>query len=304
MYSKQVLSIAILVALGLPQTTSAEKTKAPQITLSAELQKQCLKVLRGGMQGEEFWPAIHAAEGLTLAGRGDEVRKFLEPKLATEKDDQRRCGIVRELVRAGDCEKGPIMLDILAKEDPHGHIHACESSYKVGQVGDGKLMRQAAQRDNLTLQLMASAALGRNGDEASMKRIRQLLRHKDATISRVAAWILGRIGNKSDIIQLYRNTVAAPDELTRCYNEHALAALGDKAGQKALLRNLKSKDAAVRTYAATFAGDARTVAAKELLVELLEDENVDVRVRAAQTLMVLHKQPLKHACGGENGYID
>ena len=302
MLSRQLLIITLVVATLAP-TAFAEKSKAPQISLSKELQQRCLKVLRDGMKSDEFWPAIHAAEGLTLAGKGDEVRKFLEPKLATEKDDQRRCGIVRELVRAGDCSKGPIMLDILAKKDPHGHIHACESSYKVGQVGDGKLMRKAMKSDDLVLQLMASAALGKNGDEAAMARIRSLAKHADAKISRTAAWILGRIGNQSDVLQLYKNAVAAPDELTRCYNEHSLAALGDKAGEKALIRNLASDDPVVRTYAATFAGDARTVGAKELLIKLLDDKNIDVRVRSAQSLMVLREQPEVPSCEGISGYI-
>jgi cephalosporin-C deacetylase-like acetyl esterase len=43
----------------------------------------------------------------------------------------------------------------------------------------------------------------------------------------------------------------------------------------------------VRTYAAEFAGDARAASVAPKLVELLDDENVDVRVRSAQALLVL-----------------
>ena len=44
-----------------------------------------MTILRGGMQGDEFWPAIHAAEGLTLGGHGDEVIEYLTPKNSKRK---------------------------------------------------------------------------------------------------------------------------------------------------------------------------------------------------------------------------
>ena len=95
---------------------------APLIDLSEETRAKCLAVLRAGLRSDEFWPAIHAAEGLTLGGHGEEVRAFLTSQLAWEKDDQRRCGISRELVRAGDRARADVMLDILAGDDmvmPH-----------------------------------------------------------------------------------------------------------------------------------------------------------------------------------------
>ncbi|MBW3543547.1 MAG: HEAT repeat domain-containing protein, partial [Planctomycetes bacterium] len=80
---------------------------------------------------------------------------------------------------------------------------------------------------------------------------------------------------------------AAGDALTRSYFEHALASLGDAEGLAALRRNLADDDPAIRTYAATFAGDAGAVEFARDLARLLEDETLDVRVRAAQSLFVL-----------------
>ncbi|MDP6717928.1 MAG: HEAT repeat domain-containing protein, partial [Pirellulaceae bacterium] len=267
----------------------ASKQTQP-LRLSKQVKAKCLEVLRAGMQSDEFWPSIHAAEGLTLAGQGDEVRLFLEPKLATEEDDQKRCGLSRELVRAGDWRKARIMLNILAGEETHGHIHAAESLYKVGEIGDGRAMRRAMRgADNIKLLLMSAAALGRCGDPGAMKILREKLKDPDPETHRIAAWILARIGNQSDIAQLRKSLAAATDDITRCYIEHALAALGDKEGLRRLKNNLSDDDAAIRTYASTFAGDARAKVVADDLIRLLKDENVDVRVRAAQSLMVLSR---------------
>jgi sialidase-1 len=260
------------------------------IELPPGVAQRCLKVLREVMHSDEFWPSIHAAEGLTMAGHGDEVRAFLEPKLKTEQDDQQRCGLARELVRAGDWRKSSIMLDILAGDNPHGHVHAAESLYKVREIGDGRTMRRAlAQTKNVRLQLMAAAALGRFGNRTAIELLRGKLTDADADTRRTAAWILARIGDKTDIPRLREPAATEKDAFTRSYFQHALAALGDANGLRALRENLSADDAAVRTYAATFAGDARALGVTDDLIRLLDDENVDVRARAAQSLLVLSK---------------
>ncbi len=283
--------VAIACACGIrEELRAASNVEREQdvLRLNDDVRTKCLTVLRDGLRSEEFWPSIHAAEALTLTGHGNEVRKFLEPKLVTETDDQKRCGLARELIRAGDRRHASLMLDILAGGDPYGHVHAAESLYKVFEIGDGRAMRRAfAQSEHVTLQLMAAAALGRSGNPAAMSLLRERLTDDAAEVSRIAAWILGRIGDTSDLPQLQNNVKRAKDPLTRSYNEHALAALGDEDGLKALERNLSDDDPSIRTYAATFAGDARALFVADKLRELLNDENLDVRVRAAQSLLVL-----------------
>ena len=104
----------------------------PPWHVSSEELEKAEVVLREGLRSDEFWPAMHAAEAMTLARMGDEVIAYLQPKLAEEKDDQRRCGLARELVRAGQVEYAEVMFDILRGDDPHGHVHAAESLFKVG----------------------------------------------------------------------------------------------------------------------------------------------------------------------------
>ncbi len=251
-----------------------------------------LEVLREGLNApgdDQFWVSIHAAEGLTLAGRGEEVRAFLEPKLATEKDAQRRCGIARELVRAGDKSKVSVLTEVLTSPDDYGHIHAAESLYKVHEVGDPETMRRHFQEGgSIKLRLMAAAALARHGDLDAIASIRETLRGDDPDGIQISAWILGRIGNADDIEPLRSRIADAPTPLIRAYIEHALAGLGDADGLLALSRNLDDADPAIRTYAATFAGDARAAFTQTKLEKMIEtDEHLDARVRAAQTLLQL-----------------
>ncbi len=262
-----------------------------KIQLSAEIRSRALAILRAGVRSDEFWPSIHAAEALTLAGQGEEVVKLLGPKLAGETDDQKRCGISRELVRAGDWRKSEVMLNILAGDDPHGHVHAAESLFKVAEIGDGHAMRSAVKSDNIKLQVMSAAALARCGSPSAFKVLRSLLASDEEETARLASWVLARIGDESDIAQIRLNVARATTPVAVCYQQHALATLGDEAGRQALLKNLKSADPAIRVYAATFAGDARLLAAKDSLVGLLDDETLDVRVRAAQSLFVLSQPP-------------
>lgn len=261
---------------------------APRLALEGATREQCLEVLRVGLKGDEFWPAIHAAEALTLAGHQQDVIAFLSPRLSTEKDDQRRCGIARELVRAGDRSQLSVMLTILASENPHGHVHAAESLFKVADVGDGKAMRKASeQSENLTLKLMAAAALSRTGDDSARQTVRDLLKHPDPKHFAIAAWILGQIGDRTDVPRLQKEIERVDDPVPRANLEHALALLGDDGGRQALERNLRSDNAVIRTYAATFAGDARMQNVSPILISLLHDPIADVRIRAAQSLLVL-----------------
>lgn len=263
-----------------------------RIELDASTKNKCLAVLREGLASDQFWPSIHAAEALTLAGHGAEVRRHLEPKLKTEKDDQKRCGLSRELVRAGAKPKSAVMLGILKGADTHGHVHAAESLYKVGWMGDAAPLRAAfAQTGNMTLRLMAAGALVKHERDANaLAFLRDRMRaEKDPEVFRIVAWLLGRIGGKADIGLIRARMKDAPNANVKAYLNNAMAALGDTAGQAALVSNLTSGDPGLRVYAAVFAGEAGMTAVKLQLIALLKDDTLDVRIRAAQSLLVLSR---------------
>lgn len=286
-----VVAASVLVAFVGCKTNELGRGK---MQIEAATEERALAVLREGLNAkgdDQFWVSIHAAEGLTLGGRGQEVIAFLEPMLATEKDAQRRCGIGRELVRAGDRAKVSVLTEVLTSPDPYGHIHAAESLYKVYEVGDPDAMRRHFKEgDSVKLRLMAAAALARHGDLGAVAYIREMRDGDDPEGIQIAAWILGRIGNAKDIEPLRKRLDDAPTPLIKAYVEHALAALGDPDGLIALSRNLDSDDPAIRTYAATFAGDAKAAFVQPKLEKMIEsDEHLDARVRAAQTLLQLSR---------------
>lgn len=287
----RMTAIAASVFLTACFSVFSHAAEGQQFQLTPEVQEKCLEILRNGMRSDEFWPAIHAAEGLTLAGHGDEVRSYLAPKLHTETDDQKLCGLSRELVRAGDWQRSSVMLAILEKPDSYGHTHACESLYKVFELGDGTGLRRVWQSssDSKT-KLMAAAALARGGNPHAMSFLRAELASSDEETRKIAAWILARIGSSKDISQLQKNLKLNTDPMTIAYTEHALALLGDPDGLAALKKNLSSTDPAIRTYAATFAGEVRDFSTADALIRLLADENLDTRIRAAQSL-AMFSQP-------------
>lgn len=283
-----------IVTLGLTWLLASAPgaSRAEPLELSEEAAHRCLAVLRAGLRGDEFWPSMHAAEALTLAGEGELVIAELGPRLDDETDDQRRCGLARELVRAGQWRHAEVMRKILEGDDPHGHVHAAESMYKVAEIGDGRAIRRAMkQSERRPLQVMAAAAAARCGSPSAMKLLRELLADSDTATARLAAWVLGRIGRESDAKAIRQRMGAVEDPVDRCFFEHSLALLGDDAGAEALLANLSSEDPAIRTYAATFAGEARLLSAAPRLLELLEDDGLDVRIRAAQSLLVMRQPP-------------
>ncbi|AMV36809.1 exo-alpha-sialidase [Planctomyces sp. SH-PL62] len=289
------LATALLLTLQRPLTADP----AEVLKLDDATRDRCLAILREGLASDDFWPAMHAAEALSLDGRGSEVRAALAPRLPAETDARRRCGLARELVRAGDLSQARVLLEILTSPDPYGHAHACESLFKVGEIGDGVALRRALETaDPSSVSLMAAGALARWGNPKAFAHLRAALKHDDENLARTAAWILARVGDSRDVpaIQAVRGRFQEP--LTRAYFDHALAALGDPEGRMALVGNLTHADPKVQVYAAEFAPDARVFEAKEALVKLLADPTLDVRIRAAQALSSLAR-PIPADADGE-----
>lgn len=288
-----VFLVTLVAAVSLRSPLPADEIAADKrVPLSDAIRTQCLQVIREGLRSEEFWPSMHAAEALTSAGFGDEVKEFLAPKLTSETDDQRRCGLARELIRAGDLGREYVLFGILQNLDSNGRVHAAESLYKINSIGDGRELRRAfADKENTTLCLMAAAALGQNGNRHALQYLRDQLHAENPDVAMVAAWVLGRLGNAQDIPPLRASADRIEQPLPRAFFEYALAVLGEDVGRQSLLRNLNSADDAIRTYAADAAGPARLAAAAPALRQLLDDRAVDCRIRAAQSLLTLAIEP-------------
>jgi sialidase-1 len=275
-----------LAALALLALAASPAAAADPPPLDPALRDRCEKVLRDGLKSDEFWPAMHAAEALTLAGHGKEVLEALAKR--TETDDQKRCGLAREAVRAGDRTKLAVLFEILDKPGSNGHTHAAESLFKMAEVGDGKKLRAALAQDaDVKLKLMAAAALARCGHPTALDAVCKKLADPDREIRKIAAWVLGQLGESADAKAIATAFEKETDVVAKAYAVHARTLLGDADARKQLAANLSSPDAAVKTYAAEFAGYCRLADSRDSLVKLLDDPALDVRVRAAQSLIVL-----------------
>jgi sialidase-1 len=120
-----------------------------------------------------------------------------------------------------------------------------------------------------------------------LQSVRRALAGQDREGRKIAAWILARLGEKSDLPQLRENAGKEADPIDKAYAEHALACLGDTAGLAALKGNLRHENLEIRTYAAEMVGHCRAKEMRSELIRLLDDPVLDVRVRAAQSLIVL-----------------
>lgn len=289
---RRILFFVALVLAAVNAGGRSAVADEPSFVLDEPLRRRCLAVLEAGLASDEFWPAMHAAEGLTSVGQQAVVRERLGPRLGREADDQRRCGVARELVRAGEPDHIAVVAAILAGDAPHGQMHAAESLFKLGEWGDeAALRRHLAVAERPQVRVMAAAALARRGDRAALESLRGLLCDEDPHVSRLAAWALGTVGDQTDIEALRDRLGRAPDDLSRAFVQHALARLGDPAGRAAVARNLESAAAQVRAYAAQAAGEIRAVATADLLARMLEDPDLDARVRAAHALLLLDHAP-------------
>lgn len=255
--------------------------------LPPELRERCLDVLRKGIRSDEFWPSMHAAEALTLAGAGSEVVAQLRDRLPQEDNDQRRCGLARELVRAGDRSRLPLLFEILNNPSSIGRVHAAESLYKLGESGDGQALRAALEDKNPQLRLMAAAALAKAGQVDTLGVLRDALRSEDRAMRATAAFALSRVGGPADIEPLRGLLERETDVESRAILAAALASLGNAKGRAELTTNLDSIMAPVRAVSAEYAGHGRIFNAQPKLVALLDDRAVDVRIRAAQSLIAL-----------------
>ncbi len=278
--------------------TNEKTVNDNSVIIEDSIKTKCYNILLKELKNnneDDFWISIHAAEALTLAGKSDIVKSELEKKLITQKDARKICGIAREFVRAGDKSKVKLIVDILKNpKSSYAHIHACESLFKVNVIGSEKLLLKAMnQNEDINKKLFAAAALGRHGNLEAMKIIRENLNSDKPGFSSRAAWILARIGDSSDISDLKKALVKFKNDKSVYEFENALAMLGDKNGLKYLEKNLQSQRPEIREESATFAGEIRAFYLKDKLVNLLNDPNVGVKVRAAQALLLLSLEVFK-----------
>lgn len=268
---------------------SSAVNAADRPAVSAAQTKQAKAILKEVVRSSEFWPAMHACEALTQAGEGLFVLNLLRGKLSQETDRQRQCGLCREQVRAGDRAHVAQLLEILADKKANGRVHSAESLFKIGEIGDGRLLRAAVEEPHDSLVMMSAAALARSGNRAVLGKVRKLLGHKKHETRTAAAWVLGQVGDASDIPALRKMANTETNLSAKTFAQNALARLGEAAAIEEVGQNLSHSEAEVRTYAADSLAGLRLPKFLPQYLKLLDDKTVDTRVRAAQAILLLDR---------------
>ncbi len=275
---RAALGLAVVVGLAGCATTAP----APDA-----VRARALAELREGLRSDEFWPSMHAAEGLTRAGFGAEVIAALEPRLAVEHDDQRRCGLARELVRAGAERNAAVLAEILRNPASNGRVHAAESLFKIGRVDGREVLESALADADPRLATMAAAALARQGHSEALARLRRGLVDPLPENRELAAWALGQVGEGQDRRPLLGQIRPEDDALRQSFYWNALARLGSPDALQTVMKNLQSDDPSVRVYAAEALTACGEAAALPRLEKLLRDPVLDVRIRAADAILAI-----------------
>ncbi|MDZ4698509.1 MAG: HEAT repeat domain-containing protein [Rhodothermales bacterium] len=256
--------------------------------LTGNLHARCLSVLREGLLDGAPETAIHAAEALTGARYGFEVRPVMLDLLAVVQDGRVRASLVGELVRSGDEASIVALQDGLLEPDMDVRVASARTLFSIARAGDPALLHRAMQEgEDERLRLYAAAALQRAGRGETIGFIRQRLESDDPIVRSTAADVLLVLGDNSDIPALQASLGRAVFETDRTYAERTLAVLGDEAARRALHQQLGHPDSVTRAHAARAAAEAWLVDGASRLYALLDDPVMDVRVRAAHALLVL-----------------
>lgn len=200
---------AIVLTVSLAQVLSV-----PDPNLDARCKARLVKEL----DNQNFSISLHSAEALTDAGCGSLVVEKYAPALETEKDDVKRSGLSRELVRAGKPEYASVIMEILAKPGHYAKAHCAEAIFKVRFKCDPNLLIARSADSNSTIALWPSAALASLGCDAGFK---SNLKSPDSSSRAFAAWVMAEAKCK-DSLDVLQAGLDDPDTDVRVRSAHAV----------------------------------------------------------------------------------
>ena len=139
---------------------------------------------------------------------------------------------------------------------------------------------------------MAAGAITRFSDEQAMAYLKKCLVSSEPSERRLASFILADFREETDVVPLLLKSLELsagdPSGISMCHN--VLAVHGNPIGVAGMKQGLASEDAGTRAMSAYFEGEAQLTSAADTLVSLLDDPDLDVRVRAAHSLLLMGKQ--------------
>ena len=278
-----------LLAITIFSSCKATEPIPEAYLLTANQHARCMELLREGLHGKEFWASIYSAEALVREEYSFEVTPLFRSRIEQESDDRRRAAYATVLVRAGYREALVMLQDLLLSNDPETKILAAQGMFRSADVADVSLLEEAmTQTQNNRLSLYAAAALALARDAKTLNIIRRGLESSDAAARYVAADIIAVLGAaEDDMDALLQNREQTSSEFERFYVLRALAIFGHDPSRQELTAMLEHSDPTIRARAAFVMGEAWIVEQSDRLYALLDDPAMEVRVRAAQALLIL-----------------
>lgn len=257
--------------------------------LTGNVHQQCIEVLREGVQGDEFWPSIHAAEALIREDYGFEAIPVLRERMGREEDRRRIAGYARALAADDPNQSIVALQDILLSGDLEARILAAEAMFRKGIVGDPSILEQATDpSQNGRLRVFAAATLTVTDQEDMRDVVREALASNDPAARYIAADVIPIIGNlEDDAPTLIDKKDLVNSDFENLYFVRALAMFGFDSARKELLSFLKHPDPTIRSRAAFAVAESWYIESSNQLIPLLEDPALAVRVRAAQALLTM-----------------
>ena len=246
-------------------------------SIMQEIQTLIKSLMEGNSRGKT---------ALTLSNYGEDTIKALIPLLAVD-DEQTKWRVIFAISRFGDSAINHL-LDALRRPELRDNAAKCLSvtvdpRIKKPHVVD--ILIKALEDEDECVRATAAELLGEIGDQRSVKPLVNAL--KDVPLVREkVAWALAFMGKRcvKDVVQVLKST----DWQTRQIAADILIKIGEDAVD-ALIDVLYDPLWFVRQSAAKALGEIGDKRAIPHLVELLNDEDVEVRKTAKKAIDVLKK---------------
>ena len=280
-----VLAISVLLC-GCKNTQELP----PVYLLRANVHDKCIATLREALKSDEFWPSVHAAEGLIDAGYSFDAVPVLIEKLASETQSVYRAGLASALIRSGQKEAITILQDILLGSDEIAKEEAVKGMFHLATVADTSVVQHVVRSTgNQVLSIYASALLHVTEKDKKLNEIRDALAADDSAVRVAASDIIPIIGSSDpDTTRLLVNLNNASADLESFYTIRALAMMNHSEARTTLIQFTRHQDPSIRQKAAYALAESWVVEEIDLLYALLEDPSLAVRVRAAHALLILN----------------
>lgn len=284
-----MLRLSLLLIFVLLSGCGSAKVPQPAYLITGNTHTRCIQILKEGLQSNEYWPSIYAAEALIQANFEFDAQPVLESRLQNEVDSRRQAGYLRALLPLAPNGSLIQLQNIVLGSDPAASVLAAEAMFYYGRIGDPGILDQIVQNTtNGRLKVYLAAALTR-ADRANFRDlIREELSGNNPANRYTAADVIPLLGKPDqDVAILLDMQDLASSDFEQFYFTRALAMFGVLSARQNLGTLLNHSDVTIRSRAAFAVAESWLLEEVTTLVKLLDDPTLSVRVRAAQALLTL-----------------